>query len=210
MIKRKQKSIVFFFAIYLAFIAMAIALVLFTPGLKITEENGRVFLENKSVHVIKDIKVELVDGTPIDCIAQFAPDSKKELMVAETKRPTKLIATAAFHPTIEKTLLPLGVEGFALTHQITVQENVLAGKEFWLKVRLCAENSDLNSLSVRETHDKSYLKEESQDRVIALKNGECREQEFEFTALKAGETEISFSLTAENYAKEIRRKIRVN
>jgi len=210
MIKRKQKAIVFFFAIYLTFIAMAVALILFTPGLEITEEAGRVFLENKSVHVVKDIKVELIDGTPIDCIAQFAPEAKKELMVAESKRPTKIIATAAFHPTIEQTLLPLGVEGFALTHKITVQENIQAGNEFWLKLELCAENSDLKSLTAWETHDKSYLKEESQNRVIALKSGECREQEFEFTALKAGITEISFSLSAENYAKEISKELKVN
>lgn len=209
MIKRKQRALVFFFIIYLTFTVMLVSLVVFTPGLEFEEEEGKVYLKNNSVHVVKNIKVELADGTPIDCVPQLMPGSLRKLYVPEKRRPTKIIAFAPFHPKIEKTLLPLGKKGFRLTYNINYDTPVRVTKEFVLKLELCAENADLNALLIKEWHDKSFFKEESQNRVIGLSQGKCRVQEFWFTPKRAGTTKISFSLEAENYMKIIEEEIRV-
>lgn len=209
MIKRKQRALVFFFVIYLTFTVMLVSLVLFTPGLEFEESQGNVYLKNNSVHVVKNIRVELGDGTPIDCVMEMAPGSTRKLYVPEGKRPTKIIAFAPFHPKIEKTLLPLGREGFRLVHSIEYSKPVKAGKEFALTLRLCAENADLNALSIWESHEQSFFKEESQNRVIALSHGKCRIQEYWFTAMRSGITKITFTLEAENYMKIIEEEILV-
>ncbi|MCX6802440.1 MAG: hypothetical protein NT067_05020 [Candidatus Diapherotrites archaeon] len=209
MLKRRQRAIVGFFLIYLTFVGMLVALLLFTPGLELREEQGKVFVKNNSVHVVKDIKVELSDNTPIDCIAQLGPGSSKELYVPDTKRPAKIIAFAPFHATVEKTLLPLGTESLELSHKITYATPVAKGKEFTIKLELCSENADI-SISITESHEQRFFKEKSQTRLMVVGKGKCRAAEFQLTPQETGTASVSFALEAENYSKTIIEEIKVN
>ncbi|MFH1234369.1 MAG: hypothetical protein V1493_02045 [Candidatus Diapherotrites archaeon] len=208
MLKRRQRALVGFFLIYLTFVGMLVALLLFTPGFEFREEEGRVFLKNNSVHVVKNIKVELSDKTPIDCIAQLGPGSSKELYVPDTKRPAKIIAFAPFHSTVEKTLLPTGTENIELSPKITYAKPVIKGREFSLSLELCSQNVDVK-ISIAESHEQRFFKEESKQRVIDLGLGKCRTLEFQLTPLQAGSTKVQFSLEAENFAKTITEEIKV-
>ncbi len=210
MIKRKKRSLAGFFLIYLTFVFMLVSLVVFTPGMKFIEEEGQVKLKNNSVHIIKNVRVELADGTPVDCIPQIMPGSVIDLNVPENKRPTKIIATAPFHATVEKTLLPLGESGFRLVWSVKYDTPVQAGKEFELKLKLCAQNAGLSNLLIKESHGENLFKEKNENRVIPLlKKGECREISFTLTPILAGKTIVKFELEAENFAKKIEKEIKI-
>lgn len=209
MIKRKQRSLVIFFLIYLTFTALIVLLVVFTPGLEFKEENGKVYLKNQSVHIVTNVKVELADGTPINCIQKLKPHSIERLYVPKKRRPTKIIALAPFHQKVEKTLLPLGEKGFRLEHSIEYTKPVLLSQEFELKLKLCAENADLGTILIKAQHKESFFKEERQNRIITLQKGECRTQTYWFTPLKKGSTIISFKIEGENYGSTIEETIRV-
>jgi hypothetical protein len=208
MLKRKQRAIVGFFLIYLTFVGMLVALLLFTPGFEFTEEQGRVFLKNNSMHVVKNIKVELSDKTPVDCIAQLGPGSSKELYVPDTKRPAKIIAFAPFHSTVEKTLLPAGTESPEFLPKITYPAPAVKGREFSLSLELCSANADI-SVSVTESHEQRFFKEKSQTRLMVVGKGKCRATEFLLTPQETGTAKVNFTLEAENYSKTITEEIKV-
>jgi len=155
MIKRKQRALVGFFLIYLTFAAMLVLLLAYTPGLSFEEEEGKVYVKNDSFHIVKNIKVELSDGTPIDCIGQLMPGSQRDLNISEAKRPSRITALASFHPLAEKTLFPLGKKGFRLAREVQYGKPVLVGKQFELGLKLCAENADLGKVFVRQEHAKN-------------------------------------------------------
>jgi len=210
MIKRKQHALVGFFLIYLTFVFMLVSLVVFTPGMKFMEKEGQVKLKNNSVHIIKNVRVELADGTPIDCIPQIMPGSVIDLNVPENKRPTKIIATAPFHARVERTLLPLGKSGFRLNWSINYDTPVKIGKEFELKLRLCAKNAGLNQLLIKEIHGENLFKEKNENRVIPrLKKGDCKKTSFWLTPIATGKTTVKFELEAENFAKKIEKEIKI-
>jgi hypothetical protein len=210
MLKRKQRAIVGFFLIYLTFVGMLVALLLFTPGFEFTEEQGRVFLKNNSMHVVKNIKVELSDKTPVDCIAQLGPGSSKELYVPDTKRPAKIIAFAPFHSTVEKTLLPAGTESPELLPKITYPAPAVKGREFSLSLELCSANADIR-VSVTESHEQRFFKEKSQRTVggMTIDAGKCWTTEFLLTPQETGTAKVNFTLEAENYSKTITEEIKV-
>lgn len=209
MIKRKQRALVGFFLVYVTFAALFVALLAYTPGLSFEEDAGKVYIRNDSFHIVKNVKVELSDGTPVDCIAQLMPGSKRDLNISEAKRPSRITAEAPFHPLAEKTLFPLGKKGFTLAREVLYDAPAQAGKQFELKLKLCAENADLGKVFIRETHDESFFKEEMINRVIILPMGKCSEESYWLTPLQAGKTKIVFTLEAEGYATAIEEEIRV-
>ncbi len=210
MIRRKQRALVGFLMVYLAFFAMIAALVVFTPGLELGEKENAVFVKNNSVHIVKNVRVELADGTQIDCIEKLKPGEEKDLNVPAERRPVKIIAFAPFHPSAERTLLPVGEKGFRLQWSIEYEEPVKAGQEFELLLELCAENADLERLLVKESHNENIFKEQSKNRLVpVLKKGDCRRESFWLTPKQAGEAEIEFTLEAVGYGKKIGQKIMV-
>jgi len=210
MIKRKQKAVIGFFLIYLAFVFLITALLVFSPGLAFIEEGQKISLKNNSVHIVKNVKIELADGTPIDCIPLLRPGSVVDLNVPEKKRPTKIIAFAPFHATVEKTLLPLGKQGFELGWDLQIPTLVETGEKFEFSLKLCAKNAELEQILIKQLHEENLFKEENKNRVIPLlKQGECRTQHYWLTPTTKGITEIRFEIEALDFAKTITKGVKV-
>ncbi|MEM0360143.1 MAG: hypothetical protein QXK06_02280 [Candidatus Diapherotrites archaeon] len=208
MLKRRLRAIIGFFLIYVAFVGMAIALFLYTPGLSFQEENEKLFLKNNSVHIVQNIKVELADGTPIDCISQLAPGSMKELYVAESKKPARILAFAPFHATVEKTLLAAGKKAEGISHKTSHEMPVIAGKQFSLNLEICSKAKAIE-VSIAESHEQRFFKEKSQSRSMRIGKGECINSEFLLTPQERGTAKVKFVLEAENYNETIIEEIQV-
>ena len=210
MIKRKQKAIIGFFLIYLAFVFLITTLLVFSPGLEFIEKGQKVSLKNNSVHIVKNVKIELADGTPVDCIPLLQPGSVSDLNIPEEKRPTKIIAFAPFHATVEKTLLPLGKQGFELGWDLQIPTLVRLEEQFEFSLQLCAKNAALERILIKELHKESLFKEGNENRVIPLlKKGECRTQHYWLTPNRKGITEIRFEIEALDFAKTITKGVKV-
>ncbi|MFH1544878.1 MAG: hypothetical protein ABIE23_02185 [archaeon] len=85
------------FAVFLAYIMF------FNAGLSVYGEEGKLFVENSSKSIIRNVSVFVMDGGEKKLIAsidELSPGERREVMFEGKK--ARFIVEAGFHPSIEK------------------------------------------------------------------------------------------------------------
>ncbi|MCX8189700.1 MAG: hypothetical protein N3F05_00525 [Candidatus Diapherotrites archaeon] len=202
--KVKRLLAVFSF-VFVAYSSLAIYLIFFAPGLKFEIINEKLYLKNESSHVIKNITVETDSGLIIDCIPVLAPYQKTRIYVPSDRKIGFVIAKAPFHKEAKQYAFAESPEAM-LSIEVD-QENAKVGSKFKIYLNICNKTSEDIFITVSETHDATFIKEENKTILFDVKAGGCRKTAFEYLPIKSGNTEIIFIVTGEFFKKEIAKKI---
>jgi uncharacterized membrane protein len=210
----KKKIISFFIVMYIVFGAMLFYLIQMTPGLEFSQEQtgetAKVFVKNNSVHLIYNISVYGDDKKEVISVEKLAPQEKKEIPLGEGIEKIKLFASAPYHATVSQEFSIHTQKGINVAYKTSYPGVVFTGYSFTLKLNLCNNDKEnINNISIEESHDSEFIKEENSAKEVSLEAGECMDVSYDFTPLKVGKTTANFNISAADYNEKFSREINI-
>lgn len=219
MIPEKRKPVIIFFGlIYLIFGAFMLYLLFFNTGLDIVAETSekeiKVFLQNNSVHLIRDINVllERENGETllIDSIKALKPREKIQVQLPSIeKEKVTIIAIAPFHARISKDISIERTKGAKLNFEIAMQSTAFVEIQTSIALKVCNQGDTINDLKIVEVHSPDFFEEQAKTDTVAIPENECKKIDYALTPKKTGQTTIYFKFTALNVNQELERSITI-
>lgn len=210
MLKGQLRVLVFFGTIF-GFIGFSVGyLLFFTPGLSFEQvgigESAKVFLDNNSVHPIRDINVMTKDGKIFMQLKELKAGEKVEIELESLENVSEIIAVAPYHAQASKFLENLSTER-GIRYELSYPPIAFKEVEFAAIVTLCSAES--KEAVVEESHDKKFFSQNFENRAVSIPEGKCANAEFKFTPISDGKTEILFNIKSSNFNQAISKEIDV-
>lgn len=211
--------------VYLAFTGILIYLLMFNQGLEIktdiSDTSGVILIELKnndevSNHIIRDAKLSFVDagGTRhmIGEVAELMPGESKEFrwkIPDYMLNKILLVAEAPYHGNVYYEGSFAGRESANLSYKISSFPKIKIGKIYEMSVNVCnSGNANADEVKITGMYSDYFEGEEISD-SFALRIDECHTYKFGLLAVKIGETEINFNISAEKYNENEKIKVEV-
>ena len=211
--------------VYLAFLGILVYLLMFNTGLELSTDlsdtSGVILIELKnndevSNHIIRDAKVSFVDAGgakhSIGEVAKLMPGESKEFiwkipdyMLSEVV----LVAEAPYHVEVSYRGDFKGRETANLSYKINATSKIKINTIYEMSVNVCnSGNKTADDVVITGEYDNYFEGEEISD-SFTLKPEECHTYDFGLLAVKLGQTEINFNISAEKYNENEKVKIEV-
>lgn len=205
----KKRIFTIFMAIYVIFGIFLIYLLFGNFGMEASlkysdaEQSYRIFVENQSMHIIKDISVKVEEGgvvRELDKIAVLRPnkDFNVNYFPPIGVKNIKVILEAPFHQTVSRSF---GVRGKEIDFEpkLSSPERAFIGKNFTINLELCNRSIDLNNITVTESHSEAYFLERDRIDILDLKAEECENIVYTLTPTQIGTTTIYFNVKVQHF-----------
>ncbi|MFH1586561.1 MAG: hypothetical protein ABID38_01750 [Candidatus Diapherotrites archaeon] len=174
-------------------------------GLKYNEaeQSYRIYVENQSLHIIKDISIKVEEKgvvKELDKIAVLKPDGNFYVNYFPPigVKNIKVILDAPFHQTVSRAF---GVQGKEIDFEPTLSspDRAFVGRNFTMSLSLCNRSIDLNNITVTESHSEAYFLERDRIDVIDLKAEDCENIIYTLTPTQIGATTIYFNVKVQHF-----------
>jgi hypothetical protein len=220
MVKSKRKEAVWFFAGVLGiYVAMLSYLLFFNLGLELSSEvssSGEpvLFLENSSIHLIREAKVSVfADGKKIreQEFSELLPNERKEINLKGIIASQIVIeAEAPFHLKVSKKFNVQKSVAVRIQPEIIGTKLVGKGNVLELTLRLCnLGERKLENVLVEERHSLDFFKENKKIDSISISPKKCKELVYSLTAKKEGKALIIFKVSVLNYSEKIEWEVEI-
>jgi|GEM_PF-2745480 len=205
--ERTKRALIIFSFIFAGYFSLLIYLVLFAPALDFKIIDGKLYLKNESSHVITNIIVTAQDNSILDCIPALKPSELTRIILPVEKKVSFVSAKAPFHREAKKYIaLESSIEGLSIDLK---HGNAVFGKSFDVSLELCNNTKEDFFVNIAESHDRSFLKEESKTIIMGIKAQSCKTAVFNYTPIAKGITTVNFIIYGELFKKEVSKNIEI-
>lgn len=205
---RTKRALIIFSIIFIAYFSLLAYAVLFAPALDFKIIGDKLYLKNESSHIIKNIVVTAQDNSVLDCIPELRPSELVRIVLPVEKKITFVIARAPFHREAKRDIV-IGESASEAISLEAKQENAVLGRAFKVSLELCNKTKEDFFVNISESHDRSFLKEESKTIIMGIKAQSCKTAVFEYTPVSRGTTTLRFIVYGELFKKEISKNIEI-
>lgn len=213
--KKKKLVLTGFAVIYIVFGIMLFYLFFLSPSIElkeiITVTGKEVYLINSTERTINNIEVYFFENNEkkvIEFIESLESKKQKKIDLTQFKGMQKinLFASAPFHNPFELEVLLESAE-INLSYNIKTPKNIFKNTEFELILEICNSGRTAEGIKLMKAIEKEFFKEESETRIVSVKNNECNEIKYNLTPTKTGLTVILFNIEFENNIGSITKEL---